>query len=198
MYRNNGRRRGLGDLTSSLNAAIQKVEGVYPPGTPGYPNGSLAWQNNNPGNIRYVANGYNYPGCVPGAGGFCKYPDMATGSAALDHQIGVQVAAGQNLDQFFNQYAPSTDNNNTASYIASVSQQTGIDPSVPLNSVGGSSTGGSSSTPDPSSDSSWASLFSPVDSDSPQYDVAGLVLTQNELIGIGAAIGLSLLVFSIL
>lgn len=190
------RRNGLGDITSALNAAIQKVEGVYPPGTPGYPNGSLAWQNNNPGNIRYVANGYNYPGCVPGAGGFCKYPDIATGSAALDHQIGVQVSAGQNLNQFFNQYAPGNENN-TAAYIASVSQQTGIDPSVPLNSVSGD---GSISTPDLGSDSSWASLFSPITSDpsAPTYDLAGMVLTQNELIGIGAAIGLSLLVFSIL
>lgn len=131
---------GLGDaLTSAIASAITKMEGYIPPNS-SYPNGSLAYQNNNPGNIRYVQGGYNYPGAVPGAGGFARYPDLATGQAALQHQIDVQIASGQNLTQFFNQYAPSNENN-TQAYIASVASQTGIDPSIPLKSVQAQYTG---------------------------------------------------------
>jgi hypothetical protein len=143
---------------AALAAAITKMEGTIPPG-PGYPNGSLAWQNNNPGNIRMVVGGYNYPGCTPGAGGFCAYPDQSTGQAALAHQIGVQVDKGQNLTQFFNQYAPASENN-TANYIATVAAQTGIDPNVPLNGATVATTydASSSGVQDPSAPAS-ASAF---------------------------------------
>lgn len=141
----------LGDaLVDSIAAAIQTQEGYIPPNAK-YPQGSLAYQNNNPGNIRFLKSGYNYPGASQGAGGFARYPDFATGWAALQHQIQVQINAGQNLTQFFNQYAPSFENN-TPGYIASVAMQTGIDPSIPLiNYQNGTATTGSSdsSTVDP-------------------------------------------------
>jgi hypothetical protein len=131
------------DLVSAIASAITKMEGTIPPG-PGYPNGSLAYQNNNPGNLIYNRNGWNYPGATLGAGGFARFPDPATGQAALDHQIQVQIDSGQNLTQFFNQYAPGGTVNEaggvqtnaaTQNYINMVSQSIGIDPSVPLKSV---------------------------------------------------------------
>lgn len=119
------------NLVSKLADAITQMEGYFPPGTPGYPNGSLAWQNNNMGNIRFVPNGYNYPGASMGASGFAKYPTPEIGRQALEHQITVQVNKGQNLTQFFDQYAPASENN-TQNYINTVAQQTGLDPSVQL------------------------------------------------------------------
>jgi hypothetical protein len=190
-----------------LAASIRQVEGYNP---------NFA-ANNNPGNLIYVGQA----GAVPGAGGFAKFPTAAAGEAALESQIQNYIDRGYNLSTFFNTYAPGNTKNAaggvqtpaaTQAYINTVSSQLGIDPSIPLNSVQSSFTGpGSftapSATPDSSSssdasgsDSSWASIFPDVSSssDSPTYDLAGVVLTQNELIGVGAAIAATLLVFSIL
>ena len=146
------------DVVSSIAAAITQMEGYIAPNAQ-YPNGSLAYQNQNPGNIRWNPNGYNYPGATPGAGGFAKYPDLATGQAALNHQIQVQIDSGQNLTQFFNQYAPSSENN-TANYIAFVAQQTGIDPSVPLQQYqsGAVSPGDQVASASPTTDSTGSSI----------------------------------------
>lgn len=142
-------------LVSAIAAAITQMEGTIPPG-PGYPNGSLAYQNNNPGNLIYVNGGYNYPGATPGAGGFAHYPDVATGQAALAHQIQVQIGSGQTLTQFFNQYAPGGTTNAaggvqtnaaTQNYINTVASQVGIDPNVPLNQLA-SASGSTDSTSD--------------------------------------------------
>lgn len=149
---------GLGDsTTNALAAAITKVEGYAPPGgcigTTCYPNGTLAYQNNNPGNLRYVVGGYNYPGATPGAGGFAQYPDLATGQAALQHQIQFQINSGQNLTQFFGVYAPPNENN-TKNYINTVAAQTGIDPSVPIaNYQNGTASAGASTSPSDAFDS---------------------------------------------
>jgi hypothetical protein len=140
----------LGDaLVDSMAAAIQQMEGYIPPNAQ-YPKGSLAYINQNPGNLRFA----NQPGAVQGQGGFAAFPSYAAGYAALQNQIQYQINAGQNLTQFFNQYAPSIENN-TPGYIAFVAQQTGIDPTVPLiNYQNGSATIGASSTSSSSSSSS--------------------------------------------
>ena len=187
--------RGMGDaLVSSLASAIRQVEG-YNPNFAG---------NNNPGNLIYVKGGYNYPGCVPGAGGFCAYPDTATGEAALEHQIGVQIAAGQNLTQFFNQYAPGNTKNAaggiqtpaaTQAYIDTVSSQLGLDPSIPLNSVQGAYAGPGSvdssnttaSAPD-SSSFDLSSFFPSLPSSDSQYNIGGLVLSGSDLMLLAAVV----------
>ncbi len=199
---------GLGDTTSplvsSLAASIRQVEGYNPNFAP----------NNNPGNLIYVKGGYNYPGCVPGAGGFCAYPDTATGEAALEHQISVQIASGQNLTDFFNQYAPGNTKNAaggvqtpaaTQAYINTVSSQLGIDPSIPLNSVQGSYSGpGSFDTlPSPPPDSSTSSfdlssLFPSLPSSDSQYSVGGLVLSGSDLLLLGAVVAGVLVVSAII
>lgn len=122
------------DLISAMAAFITQHEGNNP-----------AFAGNfNPGNLIYVQGGWNYPGAVPGAGGFAKYPDAATGQAALEHQIQVQVNNGQTLTQFFNQYAPGNTQNAaggvqtpaaTQAYISQASSALGIPVDVPLNQV---------------------------------------------------------------
>ncbi len=126
---------GMGDI-NTLATQIQKIEGYYPPGTPGYPNGSLAWQNNNPGNIRFA----NQPGAVQGAGGFAKWPTYDAGYQGLLNQINYQAAKGQDLSQFINQYAPPTENN-TNQYLASLVQATGASPTTPLTTIIGAPPG---------------------------------------------------------
>jgi hypothetical protein len=156
--------RGLGrlgqsapsPLVSSIASAITQMEGTIAPNAQ-YPNGSLAYQNNNPGNLIYVGQS----GATPGAGGFAKFDTVADGQQALYNQIQTQINSGQNLTQFFNQYAPGGTSNAaggvqtsaaTQNYINTVSQQIGIDPSVPLNSVASSS--GTAAVSDSSDDSS--------------------------------------------
>lgn len=145
-------------LVSSIAAAITQMEGTIAPNAQ-YPNGSLAYQNNNPGNLVYVGQ----LGASPGAGGFAKFDTVADGQQALYNQIQTQINSGQNLTQFFNQYAPGGTTNAaggvqtsaaTQNYINTVSQQIGIDPSVPLNSVASNYSGSASTDSDSSDDSS--------------------------------------------
>lgn len=82
---------GLGDI-NAVALAIQAQEG-YAPGT-------LAYTNSNPGNL--VPAGQ--PGCVPGAGGFCAFPDYATGLSALQNQINLDASRGYTLLQFATKY----------------------------------------------------------------------------------------------
>lgn len=131
-----GRLSGPG-IVSPLADAITRMEGWFTPGTVNasgnFPNGSVAYQNNNPGNIRFDPKTV-YPskfGAVPGAAGFARFPDVETGRAALEYQVQAQINKGQNLTQFFEQYAPPNENN-TKNYINTVAQQTGLDPSVQL------------------------------------------------------------------
>ena len=58
----------LDDATvNTIAQAIQQQEGYYP--------GSLAYTNNNPGNLIYAGQS----GAVQGSGGFAKFPDYSTG-----------------------------------------------------------------------------------------------------------------------
>lgn len=197
---------GLGDVVSSLAAFISQHEGYNP---------NFA-ANNNPGNLVYVQGGWNYPGAVPGAGGFAKYPDLATGQAALEHQVQVQIASGQNLTQFFNQYAPANTKNGagalqtsaaTQAYIDQAAAALGIDPSTPLNSGSwaGSGSADDSGPSDGSGDSGgsndalgvdWSSLLPGASS---SYDVGGgVVLSGSDLLTLGLAVVAVFAVSSIL
>lgn len=119
---------GIGDI-NALAQQIVKIEGYIPPNTQ-YPQGSLAYQNNNPGNLRFA----NQPGAVQGAGGFAKFSSYDAGYQALLNQIQLQAARGQTLEQFINQYAPPTENN-TSAYLSSLERATGYGASDPLTSV---------------------------------------------------------------
>jgi hypothetical protein len=116
---------------NALASAIQTQEGYYP--------GSLAYQNNNPGNLVYVGQ----PGATQGAGGFAAFSSYNAGLTALQNQITLDATRGTDVNgnptttvsQLLTSWAPPSEND-TASYIASVSAQTGYDPNAPLSSLG--------------------------------------------------------------
>lgn len=130
-----GTRRLRGSISptavNALASAIQTQEGYYP--------GSLAYQNNNPGNLVYVGQ----PGATPGAGGFAAFSSYNAGLTALQNQITLDATRGTDVNgnptttvsELLTSWAPPSENN-TAAYIASVTAQTGYDPNAPLSSLG--------------------------------------------------------------
>jgi hypothetical protein len=122
---------------SAIAAAIQQQEG-YAPGT-------LAYQNNNPGNLVYAGQ----PGAVPGAGGFAAFPTYAAGEQALENQITLDAVRGTDVNgnptttlaELIASWAPASVGNNPAAYTSAVAAQTGFDPNAPLSTLGVSSSG---------------------------------------------------------
>ena len=132
---------GQSDLVSQIAAAIQRQEGFAP--------GTVAYRNNNPGNLKPI------PGGWPGqtgvdSGGYAVFDSLASGTAALDTQIQTNINRGLTLQQFFAGqrdangnvipggypgYAPAADSNQPNVYTANVASWTGIDPNVPLISL---------------------------------------------------------------
>jgi len=126
---------GLGTI-STLAAAIQQQEGYYP--------GSLAYQNNNPGNLMPAGQ----PGCTPGAGGFCSFPSYDAGYAALVNQLNIDASRGYTLLQFTTKYLGGDPNNpGTAPggdpnvYAANLAAAAGVSVNDPLSSAIDPSTG---------------------------------------------------------
>ena len=178
-----GRRRLRGSISSSavnsIAAAIQQQEGYYP--------GSLAYTNNNPGNLVYAGQ----PGATPGAGGFADFTSYAAGYQALTNQITLDATRGTDingnpittLSQLINSWAPPSQNP-TATYISNVSAATGFDPNAPLSSLG-TATGSSALdvSPDSTSDDSsfpdgsldLSSVGGPSDVSTPLVIGAGLL-----------------------
>lgn len=155
-----GARRLRGSISpaavDAIAAAIQTQEGYYP--------GSLAYRNNNPGNLVYVGQ----PGATAGAGGFASFQSYDAGLAALKNQIALDAARGTDVNgkptttvaELISSWAPPSENN-TAAYIASVAAQTGFDPDAPLASLGASTAGpvDSAVLPDFSSGASTPDFF---------------------------------------
>lgn len=115
---------------TSIANAIQTQEGYYP--------GSVAYINNNPGNLVYAGQ----PGAVAGTGGFARFDTYQDGYAALQNQITLDVTRGTDVNgnptttvaQLMTSWAPPSEND-TAAYIANVSASTGFDPNAPLSSL---------------------------------------------------------------
>jgi hypothetical protein len=107
------------DRISILALAIQEFEGDYA--------GSLARRNNNPGNLR------SSPLQSGKRDGFAYFDTYELGMEALEHQIRIG-ATGESrvyypemtLLQFFNTYAPSSDNNQPSKYYQFVLGTTGF------------------------------------------------------------------------
>lgn len=125
----------MANVLDQIAAAIQKVEGYYPPGSVvggvSYPNGSIAYRNNNPGNLNYVGQA---GATGADANGYAIFPDYATGYAALINQIQIDANKGMTLQQLIYSWAPPTGdprgNNNTSAYVQTVSNATGIAPNA--------------------------------------------------------------------
>ena len=160
-------RIGLGDI-NTLAAAIQKMEGYYP--------GSLAYTNNNPGNLVYAGQAGATKSCSSNRYCYAKFPDYDTGYNALLNQIQGQAASGQNLQAFIWQYAPpcpkagqypdangmcpdGTRGNDTSAYLASLQAATGASADTPLTQIiGGASPAPMDTTataPDPAAASTF-------------------------------------------
>jgi len=126
---------GLGNLITDLAAAIERQEGF----TSGTCQKCVA--NNNPGALTAG------PGQIGTSGGLAVFPDVATGQAALEHQVSLNVSRGLTLDQFFGGgpmasggyypgYAPAAAGNDPATYAANVAAWAGgIPTDVPLNTL---------------------------------------------------------------
>lgn len=118
-----------GDLLEVMCQAIKSREGYASPSEQ-YPQGTPAWKNNNPGNLRYR-------GQIGTVGhderGFAKFTTYDAGYSALKNQI-LFVAKGKSgaypnpcdIKNFFRVYSPSTDGNDPSSYANEVAGKMGV------------------------------------------------------------------------
>ena len=113
---------GLGQLTA-VATAIQTQEGYYP--------GSLAYINNNPGNLLAVGQ----PGCTPTSSGFCSFATYADGWNALLNQISLDASRGMSISQFTASYAPASAGNDPTTYANNIAAAVGLSPSASLSSA---------------------------------------------------------------
>jgi len=113
----------LKDNTDKLAAQIATLEGYKKTGT-------LADRQRNPGNLRYVGQ----KNAVKGDRGFARFNTHQDGWKALRNQISLDASRGHTLQSFIYKYAPPSENN-TASYLGSVSKVLRAKPSTKLSVV---------------------------------------------------------------
>ncbi|QRN99142.1 peptidoglycan-binding protein [Archangium violaceum] len=106
-----------------------------------YPNevrgqGTIAWRNNNPGNIRNGAFADTH-GAFKGKNNrrFAIFPDHATGFAALLALLKTQAYQPLSVMKAMARYAPSTDSNDPVAYARTLSKLTGLDVDRTLSSL---------------------------------------------------------------
>ena len=110
-----------GTLMDKWADAIQQHEGWYP--------GSRSYRNNNPGNIKYIGQ----KRAIGSDGTFCVFASYEDGRAELIDLL-TRASSGKsslyspemNLIEFYNRYAPSSDNNNPNAYAKAVASFMGI------------------------------------------------------------------------
>ncbi|MGN6518662.1 MAG: hypothetical protein ACTHK2_04470 [Dokdonella sp.] len=103
--------------------------GAYVPGeaASSVPGAGAVVPRNNPGNLR------SWPG-MPSAGGFAQFPSPQAGLQAMAAQLGLYGARGNDtVAGIVGQWAPPSDHNDTAAYIADVVKRTGFAPGQHLN-----------------------------------------------------------------
>jgi len=126
-------------LIDSLALAIARMEG-YLDASGAIKSGTIAYRNNNPGNLRSW-------GSNPVVGGYASFPTASAGWVALKRQIELNIGRGLTLEEFFggkagvyDGYAPRADSNDPTRYARNVAQWTGIPLGQPLNQVGSTAT----------------------------------------------------------
>lgn len=154
---------GLGRLGSSVVitpqlqtlAQLIQTQEVY--ATPGqtingttYPNGSVSYQNNNPGNLVYAGQA----GATQGPNDFAVFPTYDAGLQALYNQLGLYASGacgacgGQPLtiQQMANIYAPASQpGNDPTAYANNMAAALGVSPDTLLSSALSGSGSGSGS-----------------------------------------------------
>jgi hypothetical protein len=109
----------------TISATIQRVEGYYP--------GTLAYTNNNPGNLRYVGQ----LGATAGAGGFARFPSYDAGMEALGNQLQIYAGRGMTIQEMMSIYAPASDGNDPGSYARRIADTLGVTPDTRLVDLSG-------------------------------------------------------------
>lgn len=115
--------------------AIQDREGYIAPNAK-YPLGTPAWKNKNPGNLKFAGQ----EGAIgKDSNGFAIFKTYEAGLAALQRQILMACNGTSNVFkptftvlEFFQKYAPSTDNNDPFSYALEVAQKVGVNINVQM------------------------------------------------------------------
>lgn len=95
--------------------------------------GSMAWRNNNPGNLVYNANTAAL-GAISSNNGFAVFPDVTTGSAALAGILNTQTYQSLSVNAAISRYAPAFENN-TSAYQAFVTNTLGVSGTTTLSAL---------------------------------------------------------------
>jgi len=115
------------NTTATIAGVIQQQEGYYP--------GTLAYQNNNPGNLIYAGQS----GATQGAGGFAKFSTYQDGLNALNNQLQLYAGRGLTISGMMNVYAPATQaGNNPTLYASRIAGALGVSPDTRLLDLTGS------------------------------------------------------------
>jgi hypothetical protein len=86
--------------------------------------GFIPWRNQNPGDL-VSGNVSKRNGSIGSANGFAVFPDYKAGHAALLDSLKT-VHGDQDIPALMKDYAPPSDNNNTARYIRFIRKETGV------------------------------------------------------------------------
>lgn len=134
---------GLGSVldpgaAAALAASIQRMEGYYP--------GSLAYKNNNPGNLMFVGQA----GAVRAPDGFfASFPSYDAGYRALLSQLENYAGRGLTIQSMIAIYAPAGHGaNDPGRYADFVAGQLGVAVNTPLSQLGGGSGSVGGGSPD--------------------------------------------------
>lgn len=109
---------GIPGALDTIAQTIQQVEGYYP--------GSLAYRNNNPGNLIYTSYYAQNYGAIPGDGGYSKFPDYDTGYAAMIHQIQVDSGRGDSIYDLTYSWLGSGQGGDATAYASSIADALGV------------------------------------------------------------------------
>ncbi len=95
--------------------------------------GSLAWRDNNPGNLVYNSNTIAL-GAIGSNNGFAVFPDLSTGTAALTSILNSSTYQSLSIDAAIARYAPAFENN-TSAYQSFVTNTLGVSGTTTLSSL---------------------------------------------------------------
>lgn len=121
--------------TGVAGAGAGYTDVILPDGTVQRREGTRNWRNNNPGNIEFgpfaEANG-----AIGSDGRFAVFPTYEAGRAAKEALLfSSEGYAGKTIAGAISRYAPASDSNDTAGYIAKVASEIGVDPNTPLSEL---------------------------------------------------------------
>lgn len=89
--------------------------------------GTLAWRNNNPGNIKCDKGNFaKRHGSIGCDGRFAIFPNRQTGEKAQETLLKGKNYQNSSIDQAIKTYAPRKDNNDTEKYIQYINKKTGL------------------------------------------------------------------------